>query len=207
VGDQPRQQHSRGVHQALDVGVHHRLPLVQVAALGGVDAEGQAGVVDEAAQGGEVGRQAVDGGLHGGAVAHVHGQRQHRGGGRQLGRQRLQAVLAAAGDDQLPAGGGKAPRAGLAETRGGAGDEQGGLHDVSSRWKAARRGAGNGWILLVRPAWINRPSAATLFSRIEQSPANPPAAREAMPSARAQHAGPERCGTHTLDRYFSSRWA
>ena len=43
----------------------------------------------------------------------------------------------------------------------------------------AVRGAGNGWILLVRPAWINRLDTATLFSRVEQSSAHLHVAGEA----------------------------
>ena len=115
VGDQPRQQQARAVEQALDVGVDHGVPVVQVAGLRRVGAQRQAGVVDQAAQGGELFRQVVHGRAHRRAVAHVQGQRQHPGLRRKLTGQGLQTLLATAGEHQRPAGLGETTGAGFAE--------------------------------------------------------------------------------------------
>ncbi|MNM92068.1 hypothetical protein D3C81_1043880 [compost metagenome] len=130
VGDQPWQQQAGGVHQALDVGVDHGFPVVQAAVLRGIDAQRQACVVDQATQLVETRRQVGEGVFHGLAVTHVEHQAVNLGLGRQLGAQGVQTLLAAAGENQLPASLGETPGSGFAETGSRASDENGGRHAV-----------------------------------------------------------------------------
>ncbi|MCY1457527.1 hypothetical protein D9M71_748310 [compost metagenome] len=84
MGDQPWQQQTGAVHQALDVGVDHGFPVIQVALGGRVGAQGQAGVVDQPAQLGERRRQVGNRRFHGLAVTHIDYQTVHFSLLRQL---------------------------------------------------------------------------------------------------------------------------
>ncbi|MNH12646.1 hypothetical protein D3C79_721950 [compost metagenome] len=128
MGDQPWQQQAGAVHQALDVGVDHGFPVIEVALGRRVSAQGQACVVDQPAQLGERRWQVGDGRFHGLAVTHIEHQAVHFGLLRQLGTQRFQALLTATGQHQRPAGFSKTTGAGFAEAGGCASDEYGRGH-------------------------------------------------------------------------------
>ncbi|MOA00312.1 hypothetical protein D3C78_1196680 [compost metagenome] len=53
MGDQPGQQQAGAVHQALDVGIDHGVPIIQIALGRRIRPQGQPGVVDQPAQLGE----------------------------------------------------------------------------------------------------------------------------------------------------------
>ena len=116
MGNQARQQQVSGGQQALDVGIDHGFPIVEVALGRRVGAHGQAGVVDQAAQRGERRRQVGDGLLHAFAVAHIHHQAMHFGLLGKLFDQGVQALGTTTGEHQFPAGLGKATGTGFAET-------------------------------------------------------------------------------------------
>ena len=90
----------------------------------GQRALGEAGVVEQQVDVAEAVRQRVDGGAHRGVVADVEGGDVHLVGA-EFGGERLQAFGAAAGGDDVPAGGDETLRGGGAEAGGGAGDECG----------------------------------------------------------------------------------
>src|SRR6201999_1876820 len=71
AGDHAGQDGPGAVGQALAVGVDHLVPLVQVGLWSGSQAEGQAGVVDQDVDLGELGRQAGYGIGYRGSVAHL----------------------------------------------------------------------------------------------------------------------------------------
>lgn len=94
--------------QALDVSVHHGVPVVVAAFVLGLEAEGEAGVVHQHVDVLPFGRQALDA-LRGRlAVAHVEEERQHLGAlGGELLADFLQALGVAAGEDETVAVGGE----------------------------------------------------------------------------------------------------
>ena len=130
VSDQAGQQQTSAVHQAFDVGVDHGVPIVEVALGRRVNAQGQAGVVDQPAQFGEGRRQVGNRLLHGLAITHVEHQAMDLGLLRQLGAQRIEALFTTAGQHQFPAGFGKTTGAGFTKTGGRAGNKQGVGHRV-----------------------------------------------------------------------------
>ena len=123
AGDHARQNGASAIQQALDVGVHHALPVVHGTLMGRFQAERQSGVVHQQIHLGEVGGQRSDGGVYRRFVAHVECNSVDRDGRSQFGAQGFQTILAAATDDQMPAVSGELASAGGAETGGDAGDE------------------------------------------------------------------------------------
>jgi hypothetical protein len=107
IGDQARQQQVGGGQQALDVGVDHGFPVVEVAFGRGIGAHGQSGVVDQPAQLGERGRQAGNRRFHALAVTHVHHQAVYFGLLGKLFDQRVQTLGTTTGEHQFPASFGK----------------------------------------------------------------------------------------------------
>ncbi|MEY9487061.1 hypothetical protein RKD26_002855 [Streptomyces calvus] len=125
------------VEGAEDVRLVHGAPLLRVAGGDRVGAERAAGVVDEHADGPEGGGELVDGG----PVGHV----ERVGGGRVAGRgellgQRLDAVLAAGGEDDA------VPGLGEPAGRGGA-DAAARTRDDGDTGGGGRCGGGHGLLL------------------------------------------------------------
>ena len=118
-----RHQRAAHVEQALDVGVDHRVPVVEVATLQRVEAQGQSGVVDQHVDLGPVGLQAAADVKHLLLVSHVEAERLRTHAQRldALG-QRLEQVVSAARDDHVVALFGKAQRASLTDAARRAGD-------------------------------------------------------------------------------------
>ncbi|MCY1181220.1 hypothetical protein D9M73_217130 [compost metagenome] len=123
MGDQPRQQQAGAVHQALDIGIDHGVPVVQVALGRRVGTQGQASIVDKPGERVEFGRQTGNGLLHGLAITHVQHQAVYPGLFRQFGTQGIQALFTAPGQHQRPASPGKTAGTSFAKSRGGPGDE------------------------------------------------------------------------------------
>ncbi|MCY1399011.1 hypothetical protein D9M71_140600 [compost metagenome] len=123
MGDQPRQQQAGAVHQALDIGVDHGVPVVQVAVGCRVSAQSQAGIVDKAGELVELCRQTCNGLFHGLAITHVQHQAVYPGLLREFGTQGIQALFTAPGQHQRPARLGETAGTGFAKSRGGPGDE------------------------------------------------------------------------------------
>jgi hypothetical protein len=116
-----------GVEEALDVGVHHLVPVARVALLDGFEAAAEAGVVDEDVDLGPVGGEVAEGVGDDAGVADVELDEVGFGtvGLLQLGREGFEPLLTAGGEDEAGAGGGEGARAGRTDARAGSGDEDG----------------------------------------------------------------------------------
>ncbi|MNG02973.1 hypothetical protein D3C84_860270 [compost metagenome] len=130
MGDQARQQQASAVEQPFHIGVDHGVPVIEVALGRRVNAQGQAGVVDQPAQFGEGWRQVGDGLFHGLAITHIHDQAMDFGLLRQLGTEGIEAFFTTAGQHQFPAGLGKTTGTGFTKTGRRAGNKQGVRHRV-----------------------------------------------------------------------------
>lgn len=111
------------VDQAGDVGVDHGVPVGEIDLLRRLRRQCQAGVVDQAIDLAEFGRQLRHHLLHRAGLAHVERGDMHRHLRRQLALQFFQTLAAPPGEHQRPAGLGEAAGGGTAEAGGGAGDE------------------------------------------------------------------------------------
>ena len=113
------------VEQALDVGVDHLFPVLDFAHVELVEAAAEAGVVDQDVDLGPLGRQIVDGVLHGAMVAHIKVDGVHRGGAALHGlRGDLGEAAGAAGSQQETGSfGGKGKSSGRSDAGAGSGDE------------------------------------------------------------------------------------
>ena len=151
----------RAVGQALAVGVDHLVPLVQIRLLGGPQPEGQARVVHQHVDGGELRRQQGHRGEHGVPVPDI--QRDRQGARAKFLGQVIEPVNPAGGGDDADAGGGEPARGGGPEAAARAGDEDGGglgaCHDYSMVVSCAPGTAI--WSALRRPEWRrSRPRSA-----------------------------------------------
>jgi hypothetical protein len=138
------QDRARAVNDALDVGVDHRLPIVEIGLGRGLEAEREPGIVDEDVGVGEGAGQGRDRGLDRRALAHVEMQRMKIRA--EFLRQHREAIVAPPGADDLHPGLDVAPRQGGAESGRGAGDENAGGLLIGHRILLARGGvAAAGW--------------------------------------------------------------
>ena len=120
--DHSRQDRVGHRHQTFDVGVDHLLPVVEIGALGRLEAAREPGVVDQQIDRGQLRREPGDRALDRGAVPHVERQRQ-RDRVAELGRERREPLGAAADGDDAVATRREAASNRDAESRGGASDE------------------------------------------------------------------------------------
>jgi hypothetical protein len=115
------QDRTRAVDQALAVCVDHLVPVVQVRVLGRAQAQGQARVVHQHVDLGELGRQQGHGGGHGGPVLDV--ERDGQDAVAEFDGQVLEPVRAPGGGDDAGAGCGEPARGRGAEAAASAGNE------------------------------------------------------------------------------------
>ena len=120
--DHLRQERAGHVDQAGAVGLDHLLPLADVGPGGGLQPEGQARVVDQDVDLGELGRQRGGDPLHTGPVPDVEGQREQDAGSELVGQGAEPLGPAGRGDHPVAAGG-EPPGGRGAEARACAGDE------------------------------------------------------------------------------------
>ena len=129
AGNHTRHDDARHPQEALDVGVYHRFPVVEATFVFGLQAQGQAGIVDEDVHLVPLRGQAGYGFLGGLAVADVEAEgKRFRTLGGQLGLNLLQPASVPPGQYKAVARLGKLPGAGQPDTAGGAGDENNYLH-------------------------------------------------------------------------------
>jgi len=103
AGDHAGQDRAGAVHQALAVGVDHLVPVVKFGFLGRLEAEREAGVVDEHVDGFELRWQPSDGRRDRTLVPDVKGQRENLG--TEFGREVPDPLRPAGGhDDACPVG-------------------------------------------------------------------------------------------------------
>ena len=116
--DHPRQQRARHVEEALDVRVDHVVPVVVLPLLHGVQAAGQAGVVDQDVDGHALAFQPVRESDHAGAVSNVEDAGTDLGAAapRDVRRHGLQPVTPAADQDGVHTRVGQAPGGRFADT-------------------------------------------------------------------------------------------
>ena len=120
---------ARHREQALDIGVDHGLPVIEVALVFGFEAEGQAGIIDEYVDLLPLLGQAFDGLAGGLAVADVEGEDEHLGAlGLQLLADGFQLLYVTASQDESVAIGGELARAAEANAARGACNQYGLVH-------------------------------------------------------------------------------
>ena len=113
--DQARQERVGDVDQPRHVGIDHGVPVAQVDLLRRLRGERQACVVDQCLDLAEACGQLGNHLLHRLGVTYVERGDVHRDLGRQFLLQRFESLLAAPGQDERPAGLGKAAGSGSAE--------------------------------------------------------------------------------------------
>src|ERR1700683_1517308 len=112
AGDHLRQERAGQVDQPGAVGLDHLVPLVDIGVLGGRQAEGQAGVVDQDVDRRELLRQRGRKPFDAGPVPDVEGHGQQQVGAELAGQGRKPLGAPRGGDDPVAAGGDPAGRGG-----------------------------------------------------------------------------------------------
>lgn len=127
---------ARHRQQAFDVGVDHRIPIVIVAFLLGIKAEGEAGVVDEDVDGFPFVGEGFEGSAAGVAVSDV--EDEHVGIAAEFPALAMKLLYVAACEDEAIAGFKKVAGAGFSDSGGGAGDHC--YRGHGGRWELMSQG-------------------------------------------------------------------